>query len=183
MSDTKLERPLTHAERGALGGAPTKYTPAQIEKGLWEMARLGSVRKAAKSLGIPHETLSYWRRGPHHERYLQIRDEHMDVIHRGLASDYEDLARDALETQHSLVERIQSQMDQLAPRETTQALGTMATVGGIATDKTQLLRDKPTSIVKHDVQADIQALARTGVIDVIDGTAEEDSAEQAALSA
>ncbi len=88
----------------------------------------GNVKDTADQLGIPSQTIDYWKQGHVHADVLKIRDEK----HLPLADRLEALA-------HQLVDVLP---DKIPDASLVQAATAMA----IAIDKMRLLREQPTSI-------------------------------------
>lgn len=180
MSDTEPSKPLTHAERGQIGGYSSKYTLRQVDEGLKHLVlAAGDATKASQVVGIPESTLKAWRSKQHTDRYQQLRDELEPRIRAHLVADAEDLALTYGAIERQLAERLTQQLDQLQPRDTANALKSLATSRAISTDKVLLLRGQPTEIIQHDVSADIRALVLGGVAEVVEGNAQEVQGTQA----
>ncbi len=92
----------------------------------------GNIKKTATDLGIPQMTLASWAKGNVHPEVTKLRDEKKAP----LADALEDLAR----------KMIGAAPDKIG--ETT--LQPLITSLGIAIDKMQVLRGKPTNINQHD---------------------------------
>lgn len=148
------------------------YTLEQVEKGLHALATLGTGSKASEVTGIPERTLQSWR-SVHADRYHQIRQEVLPAIHARMAVDSEDLALEWAALERRGLTDLQDTWDELKPADKSAALRNATVSRGISVDKALLLRGQPTSIVKHDVSADIRALVTAGIADVVEGTAEE----------
>lgn len=107
------------------------YTEDQKASALAALqANDGNVKKTAKFLGIPEPTLRKWKNGQHLSTTVVQK---YDVKKADLADLYEQVTRDILAS----ISR-----EDIA----TANLSARMTGAGIATDKMQLLREKPTAI-------------------------------------
>jgi transposase-like protein len=103
----------------------------------------GNVSRTAAALGIPAKTLEHWAKGERQPRSAQ-----MGELKKGpLADAFEDLARQLLAG--------------MTPAKIADAnLQQLATAAGIAVDKMQLLRGKPTGVTETRTPEQLDAEIR-----------------------
>jgi len=96
-------------------------------------ANAGNIERTARELSIPASTLQHWANGNVHAQVTNLRDQKKGVLAEGL----EDVAWRLLEG--------------VTPAKIAETdVRELLTAVGIAVDKMQLLRGKPTAIGKHD---------------------------------
>jgi transposase-like protein len=106
-------------------------------------AHAGNMDKASKFLGIPRSTLRFWKSGGAVNNAVAI----VRQVKKGeLADRLEELA-------HLLVEAIPNKIDEASLQQ-------VATSLGIAVDKMQLLRSKPTEIIEDASLSNTERAAR-----------------------
>ncbi len=127
------------------------YTEEEIDRGLTELALCGgNARRASRQLAqrgyhFRHPTLYKWLT-LHADRYEAVRREILPRIREVIATQSEDLAREYGFTEAELLERLREKMDELKPDQLGNTIRNVATSRGIATDKANVMRDRPTEI-------------------------------------
>jgi hypothetical protein len=157
--------------------AKRTYDSETVERGLAELALWErNARAASRSLerqgiGIPHQTLAYWK-ARHAERLAEIEATKMPAIRQRMAEDAEHSAIRLAQLQRDLTEQLAEKRDDLSAKETASALQQVTTAKAIDVDKASLLRGMPTEITGHrrtddEIYAELRKLGF-----VVDGTAE-----------
>lgn len=146
-----------------------KYSELQIEEGLLAAATLG-IRPAARRLDIPWETVRDWTKH-HQERYAELRTTVAAKVREQAAATWEDHAQELLDLQGELVQGFRTELDRIEPKDKPNAIKAVNVAAGIATDKANSLRDRPTVTVEHNInmpQIDkaIDVLLNRGAVDV-----------------
>lgn len=152
----------------------SRYTEEEIQTGLTLMAYCGgNSRRAArewqKQTGqhIEHSILRDWATRLHVERYQRIQaavSDHLADLSESVALKANTLAAETLD-------RVEDNMDQIPPRDLSTTFRNLQVGAGVATDKSLLLRGRPTQITEsRDASSLVRKLIKQGVIE---GTAEE----------
>lgn len=149
------------------------YTTEDVESALQLLClRNGSPKQVEHETGIDCDTVRYWRDRKHADRYQQIRTEVFPKLHAKIAAMHEDIARAALEKQREGLDRLN--LDDIRPADMPAALQKLSIVGGVATDKAWMGRDKPTVITENRSGTELLAsIARRNPNLIVDSTAEE----------
>lgn len=152
----------------------TSYTDEEVERGIFALVMAsGNTRRASRTLAarglrVPHQTLHDWRHHTHPERYERMQRQTYPAIQARMAEQMEELLQAQIDLEWKLVEKLDSEVDDLRPGEAAGALRNIAVTKAINVDKSSLLRGAPTEIVEHhDVAAIIEKLKRLGVVRVI----------------
>jgi len=126
-----------------LVGGGSKYTDQDRRQAVLEYAIYGSFTRVAKSMDIPRQTLSAWKRTDWWEPLLsEVQQEKNDQIVAGLGRIAE---KAILETE----DRLENGDVYVAQGKVTRApvkAKDAVLIGAVAVDKRQLLLNKPTSI-------------------------------------
>jgi hypothetical protein len=151
----------------------TKYSTEDVEGALQLLAlRSGSSRAVEAETGIPECTVRHWSQKTHADRYQQIRHDIIPRIQAKLAAKHEDMALQALDKQAEAFELMD--LRDLKQPDLVKAARDLSVTAAVHTDKTQLLRDRPTQITEHRSASDWLAdIARKFPQGVIDADAEE----------
>lgn len=146
----------------------SKYSPAEIERGLLALAsENGMAARASRQLKrdglkIPARTLADWRKKTHVERYEAVRDEVLPRIQRESAAWHRDLERKQLELSAKLTERLRGEADTMETRDAVNAMGKSDIGSGIHAEKAQLLDGEPTHRPARDAIEVLRDLAEIG---------------------
>ena len=127
-----------------LVGKGSKYTDEQRRQAVLEYAIYGSLTKVSKSMGIPRQTLSEWKRSADWwERvYGEIqheKEQHILAQHTAIVTKVGEEIQDRLE--HGDTQIVQGEKVKVPVKARDLAL-----VGGISFDKRRLILNQPTSI-------------------------------------
>lgn len=174
-------RPAADRRRSKRGRAVgDRYTDAEREHALVAVAwASGNSRRAAASLEeqgfpVPERTLRLWKRD-HAELYQRVEQDVLPRVRAELASDFTDLARYELAVARKVLDRLHDEADdpeKLPTRDLPGALRNVKVSGAVGVDKAAMLRDEPTSTVRHiSVAETLRSLKALGV--VIEGAAED----------
>lgn len=125
-----------------------RYTDDQILEALTLSAKQ-TAREAAEQLDIPLGTIRTWAKGTHRDRYLTLRDQYAGQEQKEIAAGHADNAKLALEKQREAIEMIDLETLKRRPDTLAATAANLGKVASSATDKMQLLRDKPTAVVGH----------------------------------
>lgn len=153
----------------------------EIERGLVEVAAAnGNVRAASKALAeqgvkVPKTTLHRWATDTHADRYLQIQAELMPRIRARAAEQHMELADRGMQLEHKVLEKLDSEVDEIPARDLPGAARNIATGAAIHTDKASVLRGEPTQILaRHDIAEVTRSLRAKGIeLEVVDAGAVE----------
>jgi len=132
-----------------------RYTTEDVTLGLTQLALCNGNHAhahddlAAQGYDIPAETLRSWANNTHTAQYEQIRSELVPRIHAKIASLHEDNARTALEAQALAIQLTHQQLASGQVKQPSTIARDLGTVVGIATDKANLQRGRPTTITEH----------------------------------
>lgn len=148
----------THAlpiQRNLLYPMALPPAAADVERALQALAIAGGSPKGASELlkeggvSLTPTQLAQWKRR-HAQRYTQICQDLAPEIQNMMAADAESLALRYAEVETTMVDRLASSLDEdpdaIRTRDLPQALKALSTARAISTDKSQLLRGKPTQI-------------------------------------
>lgn len=182
---TEKQAPITYK------GKPGVQAPEiVVERGLQAMAyHNGNARRAShflrdSGIEIHDTTLMNWARGPHSERYHQIREEYAPKMRAQAADEHMDLAERAMRVNSQILDRLKEKVPELPAKELPGAARNMAVTAAVHTEKAQLLNEQPTQRVTTDLEATLKELKSLGVDPktVLEGevVAEEDVKEIAA---
>jgi hypothetical protein len=172
-----------------------RWTLEEQERGLRELANcrghreMAAQRLAERGLPIPAKTLSHWayQVPATRARYAELRVEVEGQVHETIAHEYENLALKALEVQSELLGDLSEKRAGLTAKELATAVNATATAGGIATDKAQVLRGKPSVIVENRNPYELIGKWFPEIAeayrDAVDGEAEEMDGSEAQLAA
>jgi hypothetical protein len=117
-------------------------------------------------------TLRQWVTSHFTQKYVEIQHELEKNINEKLSAEIIDLAATATEAQAKALERGLDTINELKPGEVASAVKNYASTAGTNIEQANLLRDKPTTIVKHQTPDDaIKFLREKGLL--VDSTAEE----------
>lgn len=115
----------------------------------------GSSWKASEHTGIDESTIRYWRDQSFADRYRQIRAELVPKIQANLAAKHEDMALQALEKQAEALQHLDPEALKAKQSDLAKMVRDLSVTSAVHTDKTQLLRDRPTQITEHRSAADL----------------------------
>jgi hypothetical protein len=121
------------------------YSDEEIELGLQAAAKRGP-KAAAAETGIPYETLRDWAYIRHRDRYQLIKDARQGEAARELATQFEDNTRRALELQAEILNGVNVSSVANRPEEATRTAANLSKVAVAASEKMQVLRDRPDHI-------------------------------------
>lgn len=131
-----------------------KYAYDDVMRGLAELALTNNAAEACRrlkdhyGLEVNQNTLSHWKQR-HPEDYQRIREQMATRIHAQIATEQEDLVNRYGKTLDRMAERLENEVDEIAVRDLPGAIKSLSTSLGISTDKSLLLRSRPTSIVER----------------------------------
>lgn len=150
-----------------------RHSTEDVEAALQLVAlHRGSTTTVAEKTKIHRTTLDYWIKDKYADRYAQIRNEIVPKIQAELAAKHEDMARMALDKQAEAFALMD--LEQLKQPDLVKAARDLSVTSAVHTDKTQLLRDRPTAITEHrDTAQILDAIARKFPSGVVEGEAED----------
>jgi hypothetical protein len=121
------------------------------------------------------DTVREWARRGHKDEYDQIRQELEAWIRTNTAERFRAITSMAHDVQEEGLRQIKAalQRGELKPTEIPRALQPAAVAAGIAIDKSELLSDRPTERVSHDVGDLRRELASVGVTIIMPGEPEQ----------
>jgi hypothetical protein len=147
-----------------------RYSEEEIERGLLEVAMCrGNTRRAARQLAaqgitIPRTTLETWTNRLHPQRYADIQERVLPMIHQRMAEQSEELAQAYAEAEYEALAQLRRRVPDMRASDAASAVRNLATSRGISVDKAALLRGQPTAIEeRRDVGEILFALERLGV--------------------
>ncbi len=134
-----------------------RYSIEQRLAVLGTYASTGNMKKTAREIGIPEATIIYWRdKSPWWQAHItRIRAENNDLVDAKLSEIIHKANNEQLERIDSGDEIMGKDGDMVRRKISGRDL---ATIGAIAFDKRQILRNQPTSITQAGVGA-LDALA------------------------
>jgi hypothetical protein len=157
-----------------------KYTPEDIERGLFALAVCGNAAAAARQLAaqghkVPRQTLQDWK-AAHADRYHAISNNHIQQIREVIAAEQREIARAAGEAEREAIAKARVQLKDGRIRDASTAARNFSVTKGIALDHALKQAGEPMVIHQHNLQADdvlerIKKLAPT--LFTIVGEAEE----------
>lgn len=130
---------------------------------------LASRELEAGGLTIPAATLRDWR-CEHPEEVDAARIKNAPFMEEKRIARLEAVATKAVDVTDRLLDRTLETSGELSPKDLPGALRNTAVAGAALIDKTQLLKQRPTSIISHDYSSAVKGLERMGLVE---GTAEE----------
>lgn len=132
-----------------------RYTEEDVQRGLTQLALCNGNHAhahddlATQGHDIPAETLRSWAKNQHAHQYEQIRSDLVPRIHARIATQHEDVARQALEAQALAIQLTHQQLASGNAKQPSTIARDLGTVAGISTDKANLQRGRPTHITEH----------------------------------
>ena len=140
----------------------TRYSPEEVERGLFALAVTGDSVKArkqlaAQGLSIPDRTLRTWKETQYADRFREIAANHTREIRDTIAQEQIEIAIAAGDVERAALAKVHSQIKDADLKDVSTAGRNAAVSKGIALDKHLLYRGEPTSIVQHRQAADILA--------------------------
>lgn len=138
-----------------------KYTPADVDRGLLELAHVGNAAQASRNLqeqglDIPGDTLRSWTRS-HAERYSVIRTEVKEKAEEGLIHDFREIAQLAVQAERLALEKTIEQLEGDNAKDPSSAARNAATVKGITVANMLTLDGRPSVITQTRQASDIIA--------------------------
>ena len=163
-----------------MGNNKNKYSPEEIERGLYALARVnGNTQRASRELkeqgqGIPESTLRLWKAKTHADRYARIREEVIPTIYQRHADKFHELVAIESNIAEQIARELESKIDQLDPRDLATALRNLEVSKSLNFDKASIADGRPTVITeKRDLGDIVRALKAKGIeVEVIEGEAE-----------
>jgi hypothetical protein len=123
--------------------------------------------------------LQRWKR-EHADLYARVGSEVLPQVKRELAAEYTDLARHELAVSRKVLDRLDTEADEIPARDLAGTLRNVKVSAAVGTDKSQLLRDEPTQITQPRSSAEILRELRINFPDAfVDSTAEEEKVQDA----
>jgi hypothetical protein len=122
------------------------YTDEEIDTGLKAVALLGP-DAAAETTSIPRGTLVAWAYRTKREQFHLIRDGRHGPEARELAVEFADISKLSLAKVREIVENIDVTNLPLRPDEAARVAANLTKISAAATDRMQVLRDRPDHIV------------------------------------
>lgn len=105
------------------------------------------------------------------DRYAVLQQELRSEVSEKIAGMLSENAQRATQTQAKIIDRLDENVNELAPKDLANAARQVAQAGALDIEKARLLRDEPTDIVENrDPEKILEALER---LNVIPGTAKE----------
>jgi hypothetical protein len=164
------------------------YSPEDVETALSYLAMAaGSSRAAIKRMeedghkAPPKATLDGWRNKVHAARYHEIARELEDKRRHQTAERLDQLQQRELDLLERTLDRYEEALDndELPAKDVTRSLRDLSLSLGIKTDKSNVLRDRPSAITRsvggHEEIRLLEELKRElAALEAVDGTAEED---------
>lgn len=129
------------------------YKPEQVDQALAVVFELGSHRAAAKATGIAPNTLRDWTSRKHAERYEEISANLRANVDQRLVDRFTANAQQAAEVTTLATEKTREllESDDVKGASYASSAGrNLATIFGIAVDKSRVIEGKPTVITQHD---------------------------------
>lgn len=167
------------ADTAQLDRPANKYDEETFNLALTVLAAYnGNGRRASRELQanhdikIAHSTLYDWTAC---QRYHDLRDELMADITPRLVQECEAIALKDVRLERMAQDQLEEALENgdIDAKDLPKSLKFLADSKSQNIDKAQLLSGKPTERVHHDAASIIRKLSGTGVVTVIDGTAEE----------
>lgn len=146
-----------------------RYTTAEIERGLTELAACNGNSRAAEEnlreagMRIDHATLWQWQRKTYPDRYEEIRADQLPRIREQAADEHMALAAQQMEVNGLVLKRLKDNVNELAPRDLPGAVRNLSVSAAVETEKAQLLNDQPTSRVASDLPGLLKEIKSMGV--------------------
>jgi hypothetical protein len=161
------------------GKAVRRYTPAEVEEALLELALCGGNsgeahrRLSARGLDVSEPRLRAWRRYDHAERYVQLCNQHAKQVEQTIVAKARENARKAADVISQAIDKAAEQVESGKVDAAKTALS-LATAQGIQIDKALVLEGRPTVITeRRDAEDILRSLNEMVPGLVIDSTATE----------
>jgi len=136
-----------------------RYTPEEVERGLFALAVWGdgtaaSGQLAASGHKIPARTLNHWKL-THSERFREIANKQTKLVREVIAQEQVEIAHAAGEAERVAIAKTKKQLEDGSCKDVSTAGRNLAVQKGIALDHSLKLRGEPTVIHEHRQAADI----------------------------
>lgn len=154
------------------------YTELEVAQGLRQLALYGgnlqrtSDTLKAEGLEVSTATLKRWRNEDYPVQYEDIVYKLRQTIGSQVSDGAMEVAVDAMDASAQLVERVQQNLTEIAPKDAAKAALNLAQTGRTHVEVARLLRNEPNSIV--EVRSVDESLDRLEELDVVDATVEEE---------
>ena len=156
-----------------------KYSPEDVERGLFALAICGDGTAASRQLAanghkIPARTLNHWKL-QHAERFQQIAHQHTRKVREVIAQEQIEIAHAAGEAERLAIAKTRGQLKDGSVRDASTAGRNLAVQKGIALDHSLKMRGEPTVVHEHRQADDIFKKLRelAPQVFVIEGDADE----------
>jgi thioesterase domain-containing protein len=136
----------------------SKYTPEDIERGLFALAVCGNAAAAARQLkaqghSVPRQTLQDWKVA-HAKRFREISNKHTQEIRETIAQEQIEIAHAAGEAERLAISRTKGQLEDGSVKDASTAGRNLAVQKGIALDHSLKMRGEPTIVHEHNIQVE-----------------------------
>jgi thioesterase domain-containing protein len=136
----------------------SKYTPEDIERGLFALAVCGNAAAAARQLkaqghGVPRQTLLDWKVA-RAERFREIANKHTQEIREVIAQEQIEIAHAAGEAEREAIAKARGQLRDGSIRDASTAARNFSVTKGIALDHSLKQRGEPTIVHEHNIQVE-----------------------------
>ncbi len=129
---------------------------------------------AGEGLPIPRSTFAeLGQQGIHPHRDAEVRARELPRLREFLAEKHTAAAERYLHLEQRVADRIEETLEEILARDLPGASRNLAVSGAVHVDKSQLLRDQPTSVVQHRSIEEIERELRAQGVELIDGFSEE----------
>lgn len=127
-------------------------------------------------ISFPHQTLSYWKHR-YADRYQAIREDVLPAVRAKAADEHMDLAERLMQANRQVIDRTIENTHLLEPRDLPGAARNLSVAAAVETEKAEMLNDRPTQRVSHNLSGVLKDLKNLGV-EVVEGTATEEEIPQ-----
>jgi len=185
MSETEDKKPLTHAERGRLGGlaaagSHSKYTTEQVTRALHLTAVFGSPKTASTYLRDHGEDISpgaiaNWKKA-YRDQFLELADKHSAELEATIVQECRETAVLAAEVERLALTRVVENTDKLQPKDAGQTAAYAAKIKGTNLQQVLALTGRPQKIVEHRPSEEVMRELQRFAVErpkAIEGTAVE----------
>jgi hypothetical protein len=118
-----------------------------------------------EGINMERDALEAWRDHSFPHRYMALRTEMSPDVAERVAGNAMERALQADEAEQAYIEEAQAKVKQVDPNHLAKNALALAQAKGQNIEKAQLLRDRPTEIVRVDLAESIAVLERLGVVE------------------
>lgn len=146
----------------------------KVTEAMLAVIATGNYSEAARRTGVSFATVRKWCNEMYAPKFERLREEWGPRIEERLANDLLDNARLAAEVEREAIERSREMLRSGKVQEPSRMARDLSQVRTQAVDKRLALQGRPTQITeKREVKEIVRALQGMGVVEVIDGEAQE----------